>query len=327
LAIIVGHGKSQCSNIAVAGGRNVAEDYLAFGLHIRSHLPLPELLPFRGELNRPTIRIQVGHVLAPRSSNDKPVSTSGSGPNDFILDVRGVGRFQICNGEEIVAEPAEDAEMASLRSYLLGTAMAVLCYQRGLQPLHANMVSIDGSGVAFAGRSGAGKSTLAAFLSERGHHVLCDDLCVLSFEPDGRALVWPGVISFKLWNDALAALGHDKRTLERVFRDQSKFHWPNPVVVDSAPLPFSRLYILDIVTTPRAPAIRRLQGADALHAFAKNVYRPRLLRQLNQQSAPFTNAVKVLGQVQVYAFERVWGFGEFEKNVAVLEQHWRDHPP
>jgi hypothetical protein len=309
-----------------SGESDVSEDYLAFGLHIRSGILLPGLPPFQGTSDRPTIRIRLGHIEAERPSDGRPISTSGQ-PNDVVLNFRGIGRFQIRSGEEIVAEPSRNVEPSMLRLHLLGTALAVLCYQRGLQPFHATAISVADHCVAFAGTSGSGKSTLAAFLSKRGYGVLCDDLCVLSFERDERAFAWPGMTSFKLSNDAIKALGCGERNVEKVPGDREKYHLPNPTAASSAPLPFSRLYILNVVAPPHRTAIRPLRGADALRAYVHNIYRPKILKRLKQEAVPFINGLKVLRHAQVYVFERVWDLSHLNDDIDLLEQHFDIRDP
>ena len=80
---------------------------------------------------------------------------------------------------------ADNVPDANIRLYLLGSAMGVLLHQRGLLPLHANAVEIDGKAFAFMGASGSGKSTLAAWFHDHGYRIIADDVCAVRFETEG----------------------------------------------------------------------------------------------------------------------------------------------
>ena len=305
------------------------DDSLAFGLHIRSDLPLPELTPSRADPGRPRVTIRVGDVggaVADATCIAPGVQVS---PNDFRLEVRDVARYRVREGVEIVVDPAPNAPMRHVRLFLLGTALGVLCYQRGLQPLHANAIEVDGRGLAFAGPPGSGKSTLAAYLHGRRYRVLSDDLCVLSVETDGTILAWPGLAQIKLCDDALTELGHDRASLDRVIGDREKYHLPMPSAAEGAgkPTPLDRLYVLDRAPEGEHGSIRRLTGREALEELLAHVYRPRLVHGLGARADVYARGLAVLQRARVYRFERPWGFGVFEREVERLERHFHEATP
>jgi hypothetical protein len=79
----------------------------------------------------------------------------------------------------LFVDPHIKASPSEFQAYLLGSALAVACHQRGIIPLHCSAVDVRDGCVLFMGPSGAGKSTLAALPRERGHHVIADDVCYL----------------------------------------------------------------------------------------------------------------------------------------------------
>jgi hypothetical protein len=127
--------------------------------------------------------------------------------DEYRFRVQHVGSYWIRAGREIVVTPTPDAGMREVRLFLLGTAWAALCYQRGLLPLHASAVQVGDHAVAFCGATGTGKSTLAAWLSERGYSLISDDRCRFDISPQGQALVYPSARRSKLWRDALEMFG------------------------------------------------------------------------------------------------------------------------
>ena len=120
--------------------------------------------------------------------------------------VPGIATFDVTR-DRIVVGPVHGVPTANVRLFLLGTAMGLLAHLRGLLPLHANAVEIDGEAVAFAGPSGCGKSTLAAWFHDRGHRLITDDVCVISTMNGAPPLALPGLPRVRLWRQALERSG------------------------------------------------------------------------------------------------------------------------
>jgi hypothetical protein len=142
-------------------------DYFAYGLALRSEIPLPELVPaaapFGTEPGDAVLR------LGPVPSRPTALDAAGVGfwaNGDEACHVsEKVGSFLVRHGREIVIEPAPGVEDRVLRLSLLGPALGLLLHQRGLLVLHASVVTHGGSTVAILGSNGWGKSTIAAALS------------------------------------------------------------------------------------------------------------------------------------------------------------------
>ncbi len=137
--------------------------YRAYGLTLRSQLPLPELLP-APEYAVPDITIR----LAAPAALPSPWRTPGTHFDDPLREVALVypagGSFFIREGREILVALMPGQEEAAARLNLLGVALAVAQHQRGRLVLHGSVVAAGGRAVAFLGGSGWGKSTLAASL-------------------------------------------------------------------------------------------------------------------------------------------------------------------
>ena len=162
-------------------------DYSLFGLSVRSEIPLPELFPAEIECE-PDVAIRVGTI----NSDERAPGLHELG-DGLLFVATDAGRYRIAGGREIIIEPNAGAPDRNVRLFLLGSAFGALLHQRGLLPLHANAVEIDGKAVAFMGPSGAGKSTLAAWFHDRGHRVIADDVCVVGLDTDGRPYAAPGL--------------------------------------------------------------------------------------------------------------------------------------
>jgi len=172
-------------------------DYVVHGVHLRSEVDLPELAPVAPD-GGDAVEIRLGDAGAdlPEPRLVGPAFQAAS--DDCLLDVPMVARYRIRDGRIIIVEPKESVSPRDVRLFLLGPVFGALCQQRGLLPLHASAIAVEGRCVAFAGRSRAGKSTLAGFFSTRGYDVLADDMCVVSRRAAGPPLAWPSAPKLKL---------------------------------------------------------------------------------------------------------------------------------
>jgi hypothetical protein len=238
-----------------------------------------------------------------------------------MLSIANAGRYLVRGGAEILVDPAGADSERRTRLFLLGSALGILCHQRGLLPLHANAIVSNGGAVAFAGSSGAGKSTLAAFFARAGHEVLCDDVCVIGFE-DGRPFAWPGLPRLKLWGDAAATFGHDSAALDPVVEGLDKYQVPLGRSGPVRPIPFRRLYVLGRSEEGEESVIARLQGRAAMEAVMAQTYRGLYLRPMGLTARHFQLAAALLGHAEVYVASRAWGFDVFDREANKLERHF-----
>ncbi|ATQ69605.1 hypothetical protein CQW49_18235 [Methylosinus trichosporium OB3b] len=303
---------------------NCAEHHCScFGLHIRSQIALPEIdeCPPHRQPSLPLVAVRRGDLgeLEPyfREGSDRlHVEDSG-----VAFSVAGVARYLVKDGREIVVDAIPGASPRSIRLFLLGSAFGILCHQRGLTPLHANAIVLQGEAVAFAGPTGAGKSTLAAYFLSRGCHLLCDDVCVVSFDRDGAPLAWPGPPRLKLWRDAVASLGHDDESLERVVEGHHKFHMPFSRGLGDGPFPLRRLYVLGAAPAQSDTSFRRLRGVDAIDAIFAQTYRNRFLGRMGLRARHLQLSAAIARRTEIFVASRQWGFGVFEREAERILQH------
>lgn len=262
--------------------------YRLFGLTIRSELELPELPPIADE-GPPDVVISVGDVPP-------------AGPG--VIAIPDVATFRVTEGSRIVVDAVPEAARRNVRLFLLGSAMGLLLHQRGLLPLHASAVEIDGKAVAFMGASGAGKSTLAAWFHDRGHRILADDVLVVRFGADGQAMALPGMPRLRLWKEALELSGREPRGFERSYAgddDWEKYDVPLPVHAPSAKgLPLAVLYQLGFA----APGIRSLNGLAAAETVFANTYRGRFVAEAGNPTAHMQSCLALVERTPVFEFTR-----------------------
>lgn len=286
--------------------------YVAYGLHIGSMLPLPELLPAAGE---PEVVLRVAKV-----DGLPPEVRSGEGycqaeAETVHLFWPEAGAFQISGGREIVVEPAPAAEERVVRLYLLGPVLAMLLFQRGRLILHASAVAIDGAAVAFLGASGWGKSTTAAAFHAHGYGVVADDVAAVQ-TGSGRPLIFPGFPQLKLCPDALLSLGHRPETLPQLHPDEGK---RGRCVIDGfcrEPLPLRSLYVL---AEGRRLEIEPLQGRETFVELLRHSYAVRLLYAIGA-AAQFKQCASVVGAAPARRLKRPRSLQRLPDLVRLVEQ-------
>jgi len=230
----------------------------------------------------------------------------------------------VTGGHSIEVEAPDDVEIIDVRIYLLGSVMGALLHQRGYLPIHANVIRQEGSAAAFAGHSGAGKSSLAAWLDERGHEVLSDDLCAVRFD-DGLPVVFEGIPRMKLWAETLSAFNRPRSGLTPVATDMDKYHVPLRAAgrmgaLDAVPL--GRVYVLDKAAGDEPPTIERLSGAQAAQALLANAFTWDLGQKiLENPRTQFDQCLTVAKHAAVFRVRRRWGMERFGQEAEAIERH------
>ena len=271
--------------------------YDYWGLRLAAETAWPDLAPFA--LPAGLLQAEAAEVVIrdapPVPALPLPEPANGFAHAAFVAE--GVGRYDIRSGAEICVAAAPGASLNAIQLFLFGSAWGLLCYQRGLLPLHAGVVEVNGAGVAFCGPSGAGKSTLVASLVRRGHALISDDLCRVSVDAERRAQVWPGPRRFKLWRRSLERLGQDTGHLVQDLASEDKFHVPQPAGVAMGPRPLRDIYLLEWGDFQ----VERLTGAAALRRFvAASVYRGRALEQMGRLAGYWQACADLLRACRVF---------------------------
>jgi len=296
--------------------------YRVCGLSVASDIALPGLIEGRSKA-APDVTIRRGPVPEQLSDAQAAGPTWQAGTRQFLLHVRGVARFLLSDGHEIVFAPASEESMADIPIFLIGTVFGILLHQRGQIVLHASAVEVDGRAVLFCGPSGAGKSTLAAAFAQRGYAVVTDDLCSVSLDAHGGVTVHPDGRQLKLWAHAIERLDLAQTRGEPV-RPKLQKYYVEPQRVLTEPLPLGAIYVLREARPPHAPGIERPNIVDAALALRRNAYRPLLIRRLNQRESYFRAAAAIAGAAGVFNLTRALDFAKMPEVIGSLEAHWRE---
>lgn len=292
--------------------------YHAFGLRIHSALALPELPAAVDDADT------TGMLLEIECEQATDIQRTGApslkvGVGSCRIHRPGFARCTIERGERIRLEVDSATQGSELRAFLLGPVFTAALYLRGVLPLHASAVLIDGTLWAFTGPSGAGKSTLAALLHLRhGCPLFADDLLV--HDPAGPAAqVAGGALRMRLWEDTLEALAVESKGLARVVPARPKYHLPLTEARVAGPRPLAGLCVLERGPEDSVLELAPLSGLERVQAVFGALHRPVLGRQLLADPLPLESAcVALAGAVPVLRLRRAWNVGQIEATAAEL---------
>ena len=280
--------------------------YSLFGLVIESEIALPEM---------------EGHATAdPEDPAELAVRLGPAAEDDgYAFDVPDIARYSISGGRLITVTPAEGASDREIRLFLLGSAMGIALHQRGILPLHANAIDIDGSAVAFVGKSGSGKSTLAAWFLDEGFRILADDVCVVRIE-GGAPFAYPGLPRLRLWQDALEASGRnaDHHPLSYHLEDDVRRKYDvtfGSEKLASLPLPLRAIIFLE-----EGPefSIQEIRGAEAVEAISGNTYRGEYISEVGDVPAHVAACVQLAQRVPSFRLVRPFDRAAFGETAASI---------
>lgn len=279
--------------------------YTAYNLCIHSEIPLLETMAASGTAD---VTIRLGK-LADVSK------TSLDGGHRFLGHMPNSGKFLIQAGTEIIIDPDAGVTLPTLRSTVLGPAMAVILRQRGLLVLHASAVVIDQQAIAFMGGSGWGKSTLANAFHRDGHALLTDDVLAIAAEAS-PPLVHPAFPQLRLWSEAAVALGHQVTDLSPLPDKPAKLAYEVDRGFQQGATPLRRIYVL---AKGEQHAIAKLSAQEA---FAEIVRHTREVTNLKSQEfvrRHLHQCTQLINTIEFYRFTRKPSLDDLPKLVAMVK--------
>lgn len=281
--------------------------YQCYGLTLASAYELPELIPAPIPDAGPVdVRIQEGSVPREGLADGQQVGPYlWVTPRHLWLQVPGVARFLVEDGNQITVEGEPGVDADSIRVFLLGSAFGALLFQRGYLVLHGNAIQIGDQCLITVGRSGAGKSTLAAGFLQRGYSLLADD--VVPINADCRAV--PGFPRIKLWQDTADKLGIDTAPLLRIRPGLQKYSLPLRDRFAPEPVPVRWVYLLGTHGQPDID-FEPIQGLERFQPLRANTYRVRFLEGMALKAEHLRLCGQLAGRIRLVRVTRPEkGFG------------------
>jgi hypothetical protein len=281
-------------------------------------MELPELVPTEESLA--DVSICIAPIPVPDGELGKAEGDFHISENQVYFHWDEVGSFLACDGSEIVIDPNPLAEPRLVRSPLLGMVFAVLMHQRGFLVLHGSAIDIGGCTAVFLGDKGMGKSTMAATLHSRGHRLVSDDVVVVDMSVPGRPRVYAAFPQFKLWPDAITALGRDPEASPRIAEQYEKRVSKVSEGFSFESVPLKNLYVLGrgegIEIEPLGSQVSIIELIRNSHATRLGRFLPRSDQQRN-----FLQCSQLLGDITVYSLRRPYTLSLLPDVSEALERH------
>lgn len=288
--------------------------YHAYGLKIRSDLPLPVLrndgcgveaaCPLSGDVFIHLQRNPPGH-RDPRDNQDSYWEISRE---NAVLIIKDLGTFHVRRGRDITICPADHFDEKMIQLIIINSLMAIVLFQRNIPVLHASSVRINGSAVAFLGTSGAGKSLIAGALCARGYSLVTDDVARVQLF-SGVPHVYPGYPTIKMKPHESSMLGFSVHCNTSLHEKDPKYACSVHDGFTTLPCPLSHIFVLAV--NPELK-IQRLSKKESFMELVKNSA-PAIWGVLPDE-LHFRNIEEVIEKVPVCMFRR-------EECVEALPEH------
>ena len=287
-------------------------EYLVFGMHWRSEVPLPlPAAPPEDVAGQPDLTLRLAEV--PRTlrqpAKERRIATPErrahwqAAAGEFLMHVDEYGSIHIGNGRTVRAQPSATPERFG--RFMYRVLSTVVLQQRGMTPFHASASATEDGALVFLGPSGAGKSSLAAALAARGMPLMSDDLTAVHVASNGRAEAWPAFPGVRLWGEAVARLGPHV-TPEPLVRGGKLYV---PCAAHRTSLPVRRIYLLATrdpaaLPAPRDFDIERVPRPEAYRLLQKNIMRLNYAAGLGCRHTHFRHLAVLSKQVPLYRATR-----------------------
>lgn len=278
--------------------------YKVYGLNIASQIDLPELIPLENHEVEMDVYITYGD-MPEEIKNDRQEDIYGYyNGNEMWFYVNNVGQYYIKNGNRIYIEPCENCIAYKIRSFLLGRAMGMLLFQRGVVALHGGVIDIDGQGIAICGKSGAGKSTLLSAFRHSGYKFITDEIIATQVDEDGRVLGVPSYPVQKLSKEIISSMGGNVETLQCNYSpDRMRY-----LVVDKQKFKDERLFLCAMYEIQVADVdevtIQELSGIEKMNVLRRNGYYMSLSIRVGFPKDYMSMCIRLVKQMRIFTITR-----------------------
>lgn len=290
--------------------------YKVFGLIIESELLFSEFLLCEGMED-----LKIIHGKTPLKINSNILDEGINyiiSKNEFLFNIEDVANYYVKDGNLIVIDPSENADLNTIKAYLISTALGMALLQRGILSLHGSSIVRDNRCVILTGGSGAGKSTLCAALLKKGFKFLADDISVLSSDSNGVPMVQPAFPQQRLCRDSIEMIGYDSSVMPKACKNDDKLLLFANKSFHNKSVP---LYaVIELMPKPNCEvSISRIAGLEMLRSFIKNIYFSSFFNRIGLNIEIFKKILSVVKSISYYQLEKPVNRFSVNEQISLIE--------
>ena len=295
--------------------------YKMYGLIIKSEFEIPEAYEIT-EQKQWDVFVEMGQPSMEilKQAKEGKVCQLEKGKMWFYLE--NMGLFYTENGNYIrIYRETERLTDLARNSYLTGTVMGLILFQRGIIPIHSGAVAKNGKVVCIVGYSGAGKSTTSVMLREKGCEFVSDDVSAITIE-DKKVMVSLAFPQQKLCKDAALRQGYHLEDLIYIdeFRDKYAIRLQDGFIKEA--LPLGAIVELE-VAAGESVEVREIVGIEKMELLFRNIYRGLALNEIGMSGEMRRNILKIAEKVPMYQIKRpIEGYHTEEITEKILKLLW-----
>lgn len=294
--------------------------YFAYGLHILSEIPLPELTEVKNGKADVIIRQSSLKQYLPKKNVTQSFFHMAS--NISVLFWPEVGTFVVKQGKEIIVDPANGTETELIRLPLLGIVLAAVLQQRRYYGLHASAIALKEEAAAFIGGKGMGKSTLASMFYSLGKRLITDDLLALEIKRSKTPVVLPGFPQLKIMPEiANNIFGRNPVKLHKLAANVDKYGYRATKKFSQKPLPLKFVYVLN---KGKFFNIEKMTKDESfINVFGNSVAARAFKSSLKGVNAKihFLQCLEIINQTKIYKIEYPHSLASLRELAYSIEEH------
>lgn len=223
--------------------------------------------------------------------------------NEIVLHIPEAAYYRVVGESLIQVMPEEGADPREIRIFLLGVCFSILMVNRGIAPMHASGVMIDGKAYIIVGDCGAGKSTLGAAFRKAGYKLISDDIVGLSIDSNNKLTAYPGYPQQKLWQQSLDYLNMEAAHFDQILDNYAKFAVPFRDQFVKDPLPLAGIFELEKADIPQI-AMRPLKSLERVQLIRYHLFLGKVLNELSKEQWLLNLAAKTALAIPFYQLKR-----------------------
>lgn len=276
--------------------------YQMFGFKIKSTFQIPEAVEI-SETEDYDVFIELGEPPKRdlQEAADGRLCRLDKDVTWFYLEE--MGMFYVENGNHIIIhKTGEKLTDLARNSYLTGTTMGLLMFQRGVIPIHSSAVAYKGKCITILGESGAGKSTTSELLLKKGCQFMSDDVSAMRVI-EGSVMVSPAFPQQKLCRDAALRQGYSLDDLIYIDENRDKYALRLKNGYEKETLPLGAVVEL-LVTNEEELTVREVVGVEKLQLLYRNIYRGRAWNEIGIGATAHAHILEIAKNTPMYQFQR-----------------------